>query len=154
VVKVATFAKDTSVSVDSTLQEIRKTLKRYQATNFTMQEADTHVIVAFEMCNRRVRFVLPLPQPDEVRVKVNASLVTRISPVAYEQSIRQKWRALSLTIKAKLESVQSGIETIEEAFMAQLVIADGRTMGEWAKPQIEQLYGAQQKMPPLLGSGQ
>lgn len=154
---MATYAKDTTVPVDGTLQEIRKSLKRYNAGNFTMQEADTHIIIAFEMCNRRVRFVLPLPQPDNEEYieqhgnryyQKGAFLQTK-----FDQDIKQKWRALSLCIKAKLESVDSGIETFEEAFLAQLVLQSGQTMGEWTKPQIERMFGNGAKMPPMLNSG-
>lgn len=150
---MATYAKGTSVSTEKTLSEIRSTLKRYEATSFVMMEEEKQVIVAFEMENRRVRFVLPLPIRNNFRVKVNGSSTRIGTKEEYERSIRECYRALLLTIKAKLQSVESGIETMDEAFMAQLVLASGQTMSEWAKPQIERLYGSNQQMPPLLGSG-
>lgn len=150
----ATYAKGTSVSTEKTLNEIRSTLKRYEATSFVMMEEEKQVIVAFEMVNRRVRFVLPLPLRDNLRIKINQSRTRLATKDEYDRAVRECYRALLLTIKAKLQSVQSGIETMDEAFMAQMVIADGRTMSEWAKPQIEKLYGGGQQMPPMLGSGQ
>lgn len=149
---MTTYAKGTSVSTEKSLNEIRSTLKRYEATSFVMMEQEKSVIVAFEMLNRRVRFVLPLPLRDNFKVKYGTSL--RIATQEqFDKAVRECYRALVLTIKAKLQSVESGIETMDEAFMAQMVIADGRTMSEWAKPQLEQLYGGQQKMPPMLSSG-
>lgn len=155
---MATYAKDTTVTVDSTLQEIRRTLKRYNVTSIATSESDEHVIIAFEMLNRRVRFVLPLPNRDNVEYTYdrNSGPYSRRGTFyeeKYNQAIRQRWRALLLCIKAKLESVESGIETLEEAFMAQLVLADGQTMSEWVKPQTERMFGDGAKMPPLLGSG-
>lgn len=55
-----------------------------------------------------------------------------------------------LAIKSKLESVESGIEQFDEAFMAQIVLPDGRTMAEYAMPQIAKSYTSG-TMPPLLG---
>ena len=68
---------------------------------------------------------------------------------AHEQATRQRWRALALSIKAKLESVESGIEQFEEAFMAQIVLPNGKTVGEWVAPQIEASYKSG-NMPPML----
>ncbi|MFN7930906.1 MAG: hypothetical protein U0Y68_23875 [Blastocatellia bacterium] len=57
---------------------------------------------------------------------------------AWEQATRQKWRALALVIKAKLEAVESGITTIEQEFLPFIVAADGRTVGEHLIPQLDQ----------------
>lgn len=149
---MTTYAKGTSVSTEKSLNEIRSTLKRYDATSFVMMEEDKQVIVAFEMVNRRVRFVLPLPLRDNFKVKYG-NYMRIATQDQFDKAVRECYRALLLTIKAKLQSVESGIETMDEAFMAQMVIADGRTMSEWAKPQIEKLYGKDHKLPPMLGSG-
>jgi predicted secreted protein len=47
---------------------------------------------------------------------------------AWEQSTRSKWRALLACIKAKLISAESGIETLEEAFLANVVTSEGTTV--------------------------
>lgn len=150
------FASETTVSPEKTLTEIRNTLKRYEATGFIIGENEHAVTIAFEMKSRRVKFTLPLPdKKDKVYRYARSGKTYRIgdfNPNTYEQAIRQKWRALHLTIKAKLESVESRIETFEEAFMAQLVLPDGQTVGQWATPQIAQAY-LTGNMPPLLGSG-
>lgn len=150
------YAKDTIVSPEKTMQEILATLKRYDALKFIVGEIDNCIAVAFDMCDRRVQFKVPLPTKDSSESRnlgggphgnKGAFNVNK-----FEQATAQRWRALLLVIKAKLESMESGIETFEEAFLSQLVLPDGRNMYQWAKPQIEQAYltGA---MPPLLGSG-
>ena len=59
----------------------------------------------------------------------------------WEQAVRQRWRALALVIKAKLESVESGIETTEQAFLANVVVmADGFTVYERIKQPIALEY--------------
>ncbi|GAG36103.1 unnamed protein product [marine sediment metagenome] len=65
---------------------------------------------------------------------------------------RQKWRALSLVIKAKLEAVESGISIFEEEFLAHIVLPDGRTIGDFMIPQIKTIYSSG-KMPKLLPIG-
>jgi hypothetical protein len=49
---------------------------------------------------------------------------------AWEQVTRQRWRALALVIKAKLEAVTSGISTFEAEFLANTMLPDGRTVGD------------------------
>lgn len=148
------YAEKTTVSPDRTLMEIRQTLLRYGATKFGLIEQEGQVGIGFEMQNRRVRFTIALPEAGEVRVKVNQhrSRVARPDSDAHQQAVRQKWRALLLVIKSKLESIESGIETIDEAFMAQMILPSGQTMAEWATPQVEQIYLGG-KMPPLLPGG-
>ena len=60
--------------------------------------------------------------------------------VAWERSCRQKWRALALVIKAKLEAVEAGITTFEDEFLAATMLPDGATVSSWLQPQIEQAY--------------
>lgn len=127
------YAAATKVPADRSRLEIEQVLKRYGATHFGYATMPGVVMLAFESKGRRVRFKVPVPDPEK-----------------HSQAHRQKWRAALLSIKSKLESVESGIEQFDEAFMAQIVLPDGRTMAELAMPQIAKSYtsGA---MPPLLG---
>ena len=54
-----------------------------------------------------------------------------------------------MVIKAKLESVESGIETFEQAFLANVVLPGGTTVGDYMTPQIAESYRTGQ-MPPML----
>ena len=47
---------------------------------------------------------------------------------------------LLLVIKAKLEAVTAGISTIETEFLANIVLPDNTTAGEWMLPQIDRAY--------------
>ncbi len=57
-----------------------------------------------------------------------------------------------LIIRAKLEAVESRITTFESEFLANLVLPDGGTVGEWLSPQIDEAY-ATGRMPPMLAAG-
>ena len=67
----------------------------------------------------------------------------------WQQACRQRWRALLLIIRAKLEAVESGITTLESEFLANIVLPDVGTVGQWLAPQLEQA-NATGSMPPML----
>ena len=140
------YAENTSVPIDRSQGEIRRILERYQATGFAFGEQGPLCVVMFEMSKRRIKFILPMPQKP-------SSNATTASVKTYEQLCRSKWRCLVLVIKAKLEAVESGITTLEEEFLAHIVLPNGRTAGEMMIPQIAQSY-QDKKMPPLLGYNQ
>ncbi len=55
---------------------------------------------------------------------------------AYEAEVRRRWRALAAVIKAKLVAVEDNISTMEQEFLAYVVLPNGQTLGEWAGPQL------------------
>lgn len=114
---------------------------------------DDAAIIAFEMNGKQIRFILPLPDRNDGQFRYTPSRGYERNPKqqeeAYEQAVRQKWRALALVIKAKLEAVESGITVFEDEFLAHIVLPNGETVGAWMRPQVEKAYeiGA---MPALL----
>jgi hypothetical protein len=122
--KRAKFAVDTKVPVNQTRMEIETTLSRFGASSFAFAAMPGKATILFECNARRVRFELPLG--------------TGHSEANTAKLHREKWRALFLAIKAKLVSVDTEIESFEEAFMSHIVLADGSTVGESVKPAIEQ----------------
>ncbi|MCC6615536.1 MAG: hypothetical protein IT320_18830 [Anaerolineae bacterium] len=153
------YAQRTDVSTDRSLDEIRRTVQRYGARRFMIgEDEDTRrVIVMFEARDRRVQFVVTLPKYEDF-AKTDTGRYRKSDTAqrqAFDQAIRQRYRALLLVIKAKLESVEAGIETFEEAFLAQIVLPDGNTVARWIAPQLEASYesGAMPQMLPLLTSG-
>lgn len=147
------YAADTSVSPEASRMEIEKTLSRYGATAFAYMSRDCAAAVMFEMCNRRIKFIVPLPDKNLREFTHTPSRGQKRTPAqayeAWNQACRQRWRALSLCIKAKLEAVESGISQFEEEFLAHIVLPNGQTYGEFALPQIAIAYERQQ-MPPML----
>ena len=152
------YAAETTVSSGKSRAEIEDTLMRYGATGFLNGVTADRAIIAFEAKGRRIKFILPLPDRSareftHTRHENNwaqQQLSSEKAAERYEQGVRQRWRALALCIKAKLEAVESGIETFEEAFMAHIVLPNGQTMAEHALPLIADSY-RDNKMPPLLG---
>lgn len=136
------YAKNTSVSVENSRAEIERTLRRYKASAFAYGEQGARAMIAFEAFGRRVRFELSLPDPDSDEF-IRHSRGSRTADAAaklWEQACRQRWRALALAIKAKLEAVESEIASFDDEFLAYIVLPGGETVGEWAKPQVEKVY--------------
>lgn len=147
------YATNTEVPVERSRAEIEKVLTRYGATAFMYGYQEGSACILFEAKRRRVKFILPLPSRDEKRFHVTPSRKWKRNPdeayKAWEQACRQRWRALLLAIKAKLESVECGITTFEEEFLAHIVLPDGSTVGSWMAPQVAAAYESG-KMPKLL----
>ena len=149
---MARYAENTSVSSERSRAEIEKTLSRYGADGFMYGWDADHALVAFRAYGRHVKFHLPMPgRKDRDFTHTDTGRVRAASQVekAYEQAVRQRWRALSLVIKAKLEAVDSGITVFDEEFMAHIVLPDGQTVGSYMLPQIKNSYDTG-NMPPLL----
>ena len=124
-------------------------------------QTDGRAIITFELNERRIMFELKLPLKEKFTKKTDRwgrekSVPLDVAFKLWEQACRSAWRGLVLTVKSKLVSVDMGIETFEEAFLAQIVVAgsDGRAkrFSEFAIKAIAQSYTSG-KLPPLLGSG-
>lgn len=148
------YAENTSVSADKSRAEIERTLQRYGATQFMYGWEESKAVVAFQMEGRHIRFVLQMPdrQSEEFTLTPSKKYYRDddAAQKAWEQATRQRWRALALAVKAKLEAVEAQIATFEQEFLAHIILPDNRTVGEWISPQIEQAYLGG-KMPKLLG---
>lgn len=146
---MTTYAKQTTVSPEKSRGEIEATLTRYGASKFMYGWQGDQAVIAFEAHGRRIRFILPLPHSIERGPKGRR---LKNPKQALERETRQRWRALALCIKAKLEAVESNIATFEDEFLPYTMLPNGMTVGEFIQPQIERAYETQ-TMPPLLGSG-
>ena len=154
------YAENTTVSVEKSKAEIEKTLQRYGADQFISGWDRSKAMIGFTMSGRQIKFTLPLPDKTDSEFKETPTGKDRSEAAAlkeWEKACRQRWRALALVIKAKLEAVEVGITTIEEEFMAHIMLPDGSTVGEFISPQIQLAY-EKRTMPNLLpwgeGSGQ
>jgi hypothetical protein len=149
------YAENTQVPSDRSRAEIERTLRRYGATAFAYGWQEGQAQVMFEMASRRIVFRLPMPDPaskDFMLTPTGRDRSASAAEEAYEQAVRQRWRALALVIKAKLEAVEAGISTVEDEFLSHIALPGGRTVGEWLGPQLDAVY-ARQELPALLPGG-
>lgn len=126
------YARYTKVPIDRSRAEIERLLTRYKADQFgtAIDNDKGRAMVQFRLQKRLIRFDLPFPKQSE-------------------QEIRRRWRALVLSIKAKLETVESGITTFESEFLSHIVMPDGRTYGEMAVPEMQKAI-TEGRMPQTL----
>jgi hypothetical protein len=151
------YAASTEVPADRSRAEIEQTLARYGAHGFLYGweeiEGGRRAVVGFRMEGRHIRFELAMPSPSDPQFTRTAGRGLERSESAakqaYEQATRQRWRALALVVKAKLEAVDSGIATFEEEFLAYVVMPDGKTVGAHTLPRIAEAYSTGE-MPKLL----
>lgn len=145
------YAAKTEVPADRSRAEIERALVRYGATGFMYAWEGESAAIGFKISGRSIRIILPMPTladyqlTEETRRRRSSEAQQR----AYDQAVRQRWRALVLIVKAKLEAIAAGISTIEREFMADVVMPNNQTVGQWLAPQIEAVY-QRGTMPPLL----
>jgi hypothetical protein len=121
------YAVDTDVSTYRSREEIERTLVRYGADRFTYGWDADKAVVGFRIRGRQVRLEVTMPPKSEFRFTPSRGLERDPAAIeaAWEQACRQRWRALSLVIKAKLEAVDAGITTLDEEFLAHVVLRGG-----------------------------
>jgi hypothetical protein len=150
------YAATTDVGVEKSQAEIRATLKRYGATGFAYAEDDTAqaAMIVFRLGDRHYRIYVPLPTKDDpaLRKRVNQyAYADYASPAAYDQAVRQRWRAVALYVKAILEAVESGIVSAEQALLSHLLLPNGQTKGHATATPIEEMYQSGEMQPLLPG---
>lgn len=149
------YASQTSVAPERSRAEIERTLARYGCEGFLYGWENNRAVIMFRAGGKSVRFVLPLPREDEEEVRFTDAGRARTSAQrskALDQLTRQRWRALALSIKAKLEAVESGIVSFEEEFLAHFVLPDGETVGERLAGDLSQLADSTVRLLPTKTS--
>ena len=137
--KIRRFAEGTSVDVSKSRLEVESLLSRHDADQIlvgTDQKKGTG-FVAFTLEKRQVRLFVP-PRETGKRNR--------------DQIERERWRALVLLLKGKLEIIASGMATFEQEFLAYIVLPNGKTVGEELTPRLASAY-ENNEMPKLLPEG-
>ena len=125
------YAADTSVPVDRSRAEIEAMLTRRGATAFGYAQQGGRAAIMFRLPACSVRIELQLPSAKEFAVSERGrTRKVTAQQQAWAQACRARWRALALVIKAKLVAVDAGITTVEKEFQADLVLPDGRRVGD------------------------
>ena len=124
-----TYARDTKVPVERTKAEIEKLVKKYGAKGFQSGWHGNQAHISFLAHERHIRISVLVPDG--------------------AQLARQKWRALLLVLKARLESVDAKIATFEQAFAGDIILPSGKTVWEEIREPIKLAYEG--KPQTLLG---
>ena len=116
------YAEHTEVSVDTSKRQIEAMLKGRGAGSYATGWNATHDRIEFVLHHQTIRFTLPRVNPTEYETSRHGRMRSRSAvDKAVAQADRQRWRALYLVIKAKLEAVDAGIAVYEQEFLAFIV---------------------------------
>lgn len=130
------FAETTIVPVEKSQSDVKAQVRRVGADQIAVYEAADRSSIAFRVESRFYRITVP---------------VRTDSPNALQEE-RRAWRLLLLLVKAKCEAVREGATTIEREFLADMLMPDGSTVGEWSSDQLKLAYESG-KMPQSLIEG-
>lgn len=123
------FAEGTTVELETSVSQIVTMVRRAGGERVGQFHDNDKYHVWFTLDERQMRFSVPLVlEYSGPSRSGNGRAIDQRKWI--DQRNRQKGRALMLVIKAKLESVESGVETLEQAFLANIVMADGKTVYE------------------------
>ena len=145
------YAEDTKVPVERSQAEIIRLIADKGGENWAIGGAKNHAVIVFEINQRRIHLDIPIPpENDFTHTQINH---IRRSPAArkakWEQERRRRWRTLLLMLKSKFEIIESGVRSWEQEFGLDILLPDGRTVGQFILPQVTSTYETGH-MPPML----
>jgi hypothetical protein len=145
--------------------EIDAVLSKHGASSVAILNDDDKGIaaIAFTMRGARFRIELPLPaRADAVPAEGKETLQwkradsigrARLLDERLAQLRRERWRALLLLIKSKLEIVRLGLFSLEHEFLASMVLPNGSVVHEALGEAIRRGLGSGDG-PKQLGAGE
>jgi hypothetical protein len=133
------YAGRTTVTPERSKAEIESALKRYGADQLvTGWSADGRVLISFTLKGKAIKFTDQMPPSNAFA-----------SDAKHQQAIRQRWRAITLYLKAQLEWIENSGRPVEEVFFPHLLLPSGATVVEENLPILRQAL-EQHKVPRLL----
>lgn len=132
------YAAHTVVPSVRSRMELERVLQSRGASSFAFGWNENHDTLQFGWNGRTIRFTLPRVDAKDHRVSPGGRSRTPAQiQQAIEEADRQRWRALLLVVKAKLEAVEAGIAIFEQEFLAFIVTDGNLTVGEILIPRIQ-----------------
>lgn len=156
--RTMTYAHGTTVPVSRSRAELDELLKKHSASQRVFADDDEKglEIVVFALAGRQYRLEVPLPKREAFLIftkQINGAprryqRTPEDVAKVHEQACRERWRAIVLLVKAKLETIAIGLSTVEQEFFANLQTYEGKSLYEVLRHRISANYetGA-----PLLG---
>lgn len=137
------YALGTRTSIESSLKEISNLVERFNGDGFWQGREGNVYQAGFKKDGRVYRLTVPRPErggkfqtEDQV-----------------QNEYKRRWRCLVLYAKSSMVAVEEQLTTTEAAFMQYLMLPDGRTVGETAPENIDEMYKTGQVRPLMLPGG-
>ena len=144
------FARNTSVSLDSSRAELERLLRRAGAEKaLSGWDCDT-AFVMFVLDGVPIRQKIQMPTKNQY-AKTEQGRDRKKDAVlkAWEQGCRQRMREFVHILKAKLISVSLGIRTVEHEFFADICLPSGKTVFEEQEVELSKAL-KENRLPKLL----
>ena len=136
------YAATTEVPAERSKAAVEQLLISHGATAYATGWDAGHDTIQFELFKRTIRFILPRVNPTDKRFTRDARgqipLGSKQRMLKIAQADRQRWRALYLVIRAKIEAVEAGIAVFEQEFLAYVVLPNGLTVGDSLVPLLQE----------------
>lgn len=149
------YAEKTTVPIEKSKADIERILRKAGADQF-VSGWDREKGVGRIQCKLDgifLQFSITAPEPDRFRKTGTGRMRDEDAlKTVLEKEEQRRWRGLLLVIKAKLEMIQTGQTTIQDEFMANILLPNQKTVGEWIAPQLAKAY-ERGTMPKLLPGG-
>ena len=116
------YAEGTTVPVEKSVEDLRRLAERYDAAEFTYAISPRQGAVMFRLDGVPLRYDVSFP--------TDPSLTVRQA----EAEWRRRWRVVLLKAKGQFEAHLDGEESVVRAFLANVMLPDGTTVGD----QVEQ----------------
>jgi hypothetical protein len=131
------YAAETRVPIANTKTEIQTLLAKHGADRFYCAEEPHRAQIGFFLGKTLIKITLPFPTGN-------------LKPVQHDRLKRSRWRTLLMIIRAKLETVEAGISSVEEQFLSDIVTPHGSTVYEEFRPQLATMLSSGKAPTQLL----
>jgi len=145
------YARNTSVSIDSSRAEVDRLLRRAGARKCMSGWDEDRAFVAFVLDNVPIKISIPMPVKGKyVQTETGRHRKQSVANQAWEQACRQRMREFCLLLKSKLVAVSIGLRSLEHEFYADICLpATGKTIFETQGSFISEAISSG-KLQPLL----
>jgi hypothetical protein len=136
------YAEGTEVTAERSKAEIERLIARYGGDLISFGwRNERAAVVGFRWRERMIKFEVAMPDPKEFqRTGRNIRRNPAQLKAAVDGETRRRWRVLLIRLKVKFETVESEWELFDEEFLPNMLLPDGKTVGQWMQPQLEQAY--------------
>jgi hypothetical protein len=130
--------ESTEVTPEKSQSQINQLLKEYGVSKYqwTTDYENNQVVLAFELeveiGSQKRRLTFKVSPPPFAKKRRTWDSMKGYRDV-YAANWAQSYRLLYFWLKAKLESVAYGLTTAEQEFLSQMVLPQGKTLGEILK---------------------
>lgn len=142
------YAENTTVDVEKTIGEVKRTLQRFGSERFAYQESPGELQIAFDIRGLSILMRIKMPSREEFSVTDSGRARTESAQFAqWQQECKRRARSLCAVIKAKLIAVDDNVATVEQEFMPYILIDGVRTLGDYLIPKLPEITSGRLALP-------